>query len=202
MPKLTPEELLKAIEETPDEPSADEDMESVLAMSDEQVMQELEAAGYTRPELDTKVAALLDHFAAPQSSPVPAAETGAKNPSKSVVSLPERTRAPRDRWYRRWGGAFAAAAAVELVGLGWTSGFFQEPVLVGSPRDESHLAQERIHEAAVACGAHSFARCLAALDEAEAVYPEVAKDPIVRGLREGAKAALGASGEAGAGRGD
>ncbi len=74
MPKLTPEELLRSLDEFPDDALVDEDMEAVLAMTPEQVVKELGAAGYTRAELEAQEDALLGRFrrgtATPAAAPV------------------------------------------------------------------------------------------------------------------------------------
>jgi len=81
MAKLTPEELLRAIDAFPDDPLVDEDMERVLAMTPEEVRAELEADGFSRAELDAKADAFLARrrrFAERNASALAAATTSAE----------------------------------------------------------------------------------------------------------------------------
>jgi hypothetical protein len=179
MPKRTPEQILRAIEN----PSPEEEIERALAMTNEEVNRELAAAGYTAEELEAQEEALLG----------PAAPRAAAPQSLPTKPAPEP-------WYRRYGGAFAVAAAVEFLGLGWASGIIQDAMMTTtSPVDDAHVTRSMTHEAAGECAAHSFARCIAILDELEARVPAAGKDPVVQGLREGAKAGLRSGAEGGAG---
>lgn len=74
MRKLTPEELLRSLDEFADGDLLDEDAKAILAMTPEQVLKELEAAGYTLAELEATEDALLGLFergtATPAATPV------------------------------------------------------------------------------------------------------------------------------------
>jgi hypothetical protein len=72
MPTLTPEELLRALETSPDEPAVDEDMERILSMTPEEVLSDLLAAGYTADELVAKEDALLRSLLAAPRDPAKA----------------------------------------------------------------------------------------------------------------------------------
>jgi hypothetical protein len=78
MPKLTPEELLRSIADFPDDVLLDEDSIAVLAMTPEQIQEELEAAGYTRAELDADADALLGRAPSTKPAGMSAATTKAK----------------------------------------------------------------------------------------------------------------------------
>jgi hypothetical protein len=182
--KPTPEEqvgaLLDFISEEEDPLAA----ESLSAQTEEEVDAVLRAAGFdveaenAKGQAEHEEAVRLLREREARERPVP---------------LPRPVRPMRDPWYRRWGGAFAVAAAVELLGLAWTTGWPSQGALVGASSDAGPRATPLIRDAAEACAARAFPRCLAILDELDSRHPESAADAVVRGLREAAKAALGES---------
>ncbi len=101
MPKPTPEEILKAIEES----EVDDEIERVLAMSDEERRKELEGAGYDMAELHARADAMHAKI------------VGASAAAKVVdLAAAREKRRPRPVWL----ALVAAAAAVVVVGGGAT----------------------------------------------------------------------------------
>jgi hypothetical protein len=78
MPELTPEELLRSIETSPDEPAVDEEIEQILSMTPEEILSELLAAGYTVEELVAKENALLRSVSATPRESAPSRPGGDK----------------------------------------------------------------------------------------------------------------------------
>jgi len=186
MRKRTPEELLRSIEETND----DEDVESILSMSEEEVKAELLAAGDAPADLDKAAEKLLG----PRPEPLRSVAPGATPPAREVKD-PPRVVPLRARPSRRFWGSVTAAAAgfAALLGYAQATGFFATDIVVTSPNPHAadEREAERLTEAAGAFEAGEWARCLGLLDQAKAKDPKGDDTPAVNEMRRTATAKVG-----------
>jgi hypothetical protein len=185
MPKKTPEEILRAIEN----PSPDEEIERALAMTDEEVNRELEDAGYTPEELVAMEEKLLG-----PAAPAPAAETKTPTPApQNHPKQPAKVIPLRPRAALLW--ARVAAAAAVLGPVGYAALAEIEPyALVGSAPDggpDLLEAKSLREKAASALQAGQASRCLTLLDAAKELDPEGDRDPAVMRTRREAMEKLG-----------
>jgi hypothetical protein len=159
MPKPTPDEVLKAIEE----PDPEEEMERVLAMTPEQRREELEAAGVDMNELHAKADAWHERF-------VQAAAEAEKKAAQGATAEPARTRSLPPKPQRRSFVSLAAAASVVAVagGVVYTVAL-RPPEPVASP--DQRTAADLRKRAFDACSREQWKECLAGLDEAKRLDP-------------------------------
>jgi hypothetical protein len=198
MPKLTPKELLRSLDEVHDDGSgdegADEDMEAILAMTPEQVRKKLEAAGYTEAELVAKEDALLGRpsttTTADATGPMPTiAPATVTAKSAEVISLAARRRV--SRWVILLPIA-AAFALLALEGPAMIAWWKDEPApneRVTHPNDEPDARTMR-HDAAKAMEAKEWRKALDLLDRAKKVDPPGDEAPAVQDARKVARAEL------------
>lgn len=104
MPKLTPEEILRSIEE----PSVDDEIDRVLSMSAEQRRDELRAAGYDLDTLHSEADALHEKLL---GSP---GETRAKPPQTRAAAAPPTRTVERPRMLLLLAAALCAAVSVAV----------------------------------------------------------------------------------------
>jgi hypothetical protein len=193
MPKPTPEEVLKAIEES----EVDDEVERVLAMTPEQRRAELEAAGFDLKEVHAKADALHERFVGA------AAKEKAQQIEKDarVRSL----RPPRSR--PRPVVLLVAAMAVAAVAGGVLYAVLTKPPAPGpapstppvpssappqpSETPELLAATDLRRRAFDACNRNQWKECLAGLDEAKRLDPAGDSAPAVRVARQVAEEALG-----------
>jgi hypothetical protein len=126
----------------------------------------------------------------------------AQSSDGSVRAVEARAWGASEPWYRRFGGAFAAAAVFELAGLLWAGGRLTELATAGIATGAvpgaapSHYAPPptrspfRIDQAGEACAAKQFQLCLAILDEIDAADGGEASNALARGLRAAAMEAM------------
>ncbi len=211
MAKLTPEELLRSIDEFPDDASMDEDMEAILAMTPEQIRSELEAAGYTREELDAEADKLLGPLrkaratatavAGPSAAPV--AETSARRAAESsaapaaesakVASLASRRRV--SRWvFLLLAAAFAFFAIEGPAVVAWVNDELGND-RVGHGYNPVEYAGSLRHQAARAVDAKARGKALELLDEAKRVDAAGDATEEVRRMRRLAREGLGGGGD-------
>jgi hypothetical protein len=176
MPKPTPEEVLKAIEES----EVDDEVERVLAMTPEQRRAELEAAGFDMKEVHAKADAFHARL-----------QGGAETPAARDSARPSL----RARWRRpaRIGALAGAALLVFFAGMNgralaaWIAG---EPV---RPDDTwlpwrpartpwQHAVLLRM-EALDACAQQDWTQCSRKLDEASILDPAGESSPSVQEAR-------------------
>jgi hypothetical protein len=172
MPKPTPEDVLKAIEE----PDPEEEMERVLAMTPEQRRKELEAAGVDMAELHAKADAFHERL-------VQAATT-------TETAEPVRTRSLPPKPVRRSYVSLAAAAAVVAIagGVAYTMAT-QSPVPLAPERQTASELRQRAFEA---CSREQWKECLAGLDEAKKLDPAGDEGAAVQAARRRAQQGAGA----------
>jgi hypothetical protein len=193
MPKLTPEELLRSIAEFPDDASMDEDVEAILAMTPEQIRSELEAAGYTRAELDAQAKKLLGRVpntkpsATPVASP-PATPTPTAEPAK-VVSLASRRRVSRWVFLLPVAAAFALVAIEGPAVVAWVTGEPENDRVTHGYDPIEHAGSLR-HRAAQAIDAKAWSKALGLLDQAKALDPAGDATEEVGGMRRVAREGL------------
>jgi hypothetical protein len=210
MAKLTPEEVLRSLEEFPDDASMDEDIEAILAMTPEQIQSELEAAGYTREELDAEADKVLgplrkaraSAMAVAGPSAAPAAETSAPHAAESsaapaaesakVVSIVSRRRVSRWVYLLPVAAAFALVAMEGRALVAWVTG--ASDVHKGHATDPADVAREYRSEAAQAIAAKQWSSALYLLDEARASDPAGDATEEVRGMRRVAHEGLDGGG--------
>jgi len=174
MPKPTPEEVLKAIEE----PDPEEEMERVLAMTPEERRKELEAAGVDMNELHAKADAWHERFVQAGA----AAEAKAKAGQGASAGQP-RTRSLPPKPPRRSFVNLAAMAAVVAVAGGVVYTFaMRPPEPVASP--DQRTAEELRKRAFDACNREQWKECLAGLDEAKRLDPAGDEEPAVQAARK------------------
>jgi hypothetical protein len=194
MAKLTPEQLLRSIEEFPDDASMDEDIEAILGMTPEQIQSELEAAGYTREELDAEADKVLGPLrkaratatAVAGSSAAPAAE------SARVVSLASRRRVSRWVYLLPVAAAFALVAMEGPALVAWVTG--ESDNRVGHAYDPVEHAGSLRRQAARAIDAKAWSKALELLDEAKEVDAAGDATEEVRRMRRLAREGLGGGG--------
>jgi hypothetical protein len=190
MPKPTPEDVLKAIEE----PDPEEEMERVLAMTPEQRRAELEAAGVDIAELHAKADALHERLvqgaAAVPEAAVAAPATATKPATTTGTAEPVRTRSLPPKPVRRSYVSLAAAAAVVAVAGGVAYTMATQPPVPLAP--ERQTASELRQRAFDACSREQWKECLAGLDEAKKLDPAGDEGAAVQAARRRAQQGAGA----------
>jgi len=214
--KLTPEETLKALEISAE---ADAAMREVLAMSKEELDQDLESAGFDPAEQSAKAAARRAKLLAlaagtpavavavaatePAEAPVeapPEPRLPAPSPAEPVRRLPPRRRSSR---YLLLAAALVAVAAAAAIAL-WPprppvpSLVPRPPVTAPAPPPKSSLPQRDEgpdiallrRDAVDACKQTRWEACLAGLDLARRYDPAGETDPLVALARQQATLAL------------
>jgi len=200
MPKLTPEELLRSIDDFREDDSGDEetdeDMEAILAMTPEQVLRELEAAGYTEAELVAEEDALLGRFsttadAKAPTTPIAPATATAKSVAKPAAVIPLAPRRRVSRWVILLPIA-AAFALLALEGPAMIAWWKDEPdpnERVTHPNDEPDAPSLR-RQAATAIEAKEWRKALDLLDRAKKEDPAGDEAPAVQDARKAVRAGL------------
>jgi hypothetical protein len=211
-PKLSPEELLRRLEEPEEEEEMDPEAEAILKMTPDEIEKELLAAGYTRDELDAKNeavlgprrAAIAKAGAAPPTAAGAAPETGGEPPKTggeppktggeppnggAVVPLASR------RTRKGWLALFPVAAAIAgLVALEGSEGIVGSAGAPSAHRETSAdplaLAEDLRGRAVEAVRAERYAEAIKLLDEAKNVDPKGDEMPRVRVVREQARRGL------------
>jgi hypothetical protein len=179
MPKLSPEELLKSIDESPEGPDSDGDLEEILAMTPEQRVAELEALGYTRAELDAKADALFG-----RAVPAPAPGSATPEPPRPIPL------------FRRIYPYAVAAGLAGGGGLVWLSGLVTPDTLVatgqdaGLERSSLERARQLRLDAEVALDRQAGPEALRLLDEARQLDPAGDETAAVQRARARALAEL------------
>jgi len=174
MPKKTPEEILRALEK----PSLDEEMDRFLAMSPQEVNEELAKAGYTPEELEAEEEALF-------GPAKPARRTERKEPAK-VVPL-------RPRTSQLWAKVAAAAVVLGPPGILALSEVGELTMVAAAP----DAGSERLEaaglrsDAADALEAGQWGKCIALLDLAKRKDPRGDEARWVKELRRTAMSQLG-----------
>jgi hypothetical protein len=216
---LPPELLARLAEE---DAKADRETERVLAMSDEDVMKELEAEGMTRAEVEADAAAMAERIPAlaaklvadeqakepaPKRSTPPAlvrarSTPPAKAKRESLAPAPPSHRARVLELYSSW---FAVAAAgVAIVGAwgarAWSLAHHPPDANVTDGGEElthdQSVARGLRAEALAACAARRWTACKANLDDARALDPAGEdRDPAIGELRAKVVAMLKAAGD-------
>lgn len=181
--KRTPEETWDALEKM----ALDDEVERVLALSDEQLDAELKDSGLDPQRVRERGQALGEKLrgehksSAPPARPVPRAGVGETPPPRARVFVMKRA-----RWVA------ALAAALSATGIAVMSG----PVLVGHPHTPSQAdvakAQELRTRSMPECVAGHWQACLDGLNAALALDPN-GESAEVRHSREAAQAALDTS---------
>jgi hypothetical protein len=188
MDKLTPEEILKSIEETPDasEPEEDEDILAVLAMTPEARLRELEGHGYTRAQLDAEAAALLGVPAkTAQAVPKAIATKPPVSSTREVVAL--RTIPFHRRFY-----PYAVAAGLALTGaVTWLTQIPATEVIVGHGADPLETAAHLRTEAQKLAGEEKWKEAREMLDRAKDLDPKGEEAKEVAELRRQVEEKLG-----------
>jgi hypothetical protein len=180
MPKPSPEEILRSIEKG----SEDDELESVLSMSDEEVHAELLAAGYTEEKLAKEHSAIL--------GPAPAEPPGVRGtppegPKERANVRPLRR---RPSW-RVWGSITALAASfTAFVSYAEMTGLFESGVT--SAPDDRAQAERLRSQAREAMDAGEWGRGLELLDRAKAKDPKGDESAEVQAERRAAKEKLAA----------
>jgi hypothetical protein len=176
MPKPTPEEVLKAIEE----PDPDEEMERVMAMTPEQRRADLEAAGVDMKELHAKADAMHERLVQAAAE----AKAGGTAEEPRLRSLPPKP--PRRSIVN-----LAAAASLVAVAGGAIYAVATRPPGpdVASPSRET--AADLRKRAFDACSREQWTECLAGLDEAKGLDPSGDDAPAVQAARRRAGQAVG-----------
>jgi hypothetical protein len=185
MPKPTPEEVLRSIEE----PGLDEEMDRVLAMTPEQRKKELEEAGFDLAALHAEADAV---YAKMQRASVETRAKELEREGRAKSVRPEARRRPLVLWL---------AAGVIYTALGPSSPAPTVPPVPptattppASPVDL--VAAERLRaEAFAACDAMRWAECLAHFDDAKRSDPagdtspevQIARQKALRAIRDGEK---------------
>jgi hypothetical protein len=190
MPKLTPEELLRSIddfrEDDAGDEETDEDMDAILAMTPEQIQKELEAAGYTEAELVAKDDALLARFSRPTDAKAPTTPIApATATAKSAAVIPLAARRRVSRWVILLPVA-AAFALLALEGPAMIAWWKDEPdpnERVTHPRDDPDPRAMR-REAAKAMQAKEWRKALDLLDRAKNEDPAGDEAPAVQDARK------------------
>jgi hypothetical protein len=205
MPKRTPEEILKSIEES----AVDDEIEHVLSMSDEERRAELRAAGYDIDEIHAEADAFHERLL---GSP---AKTDAKPPQKPVAALPIRAdRAtrnnpaapsvrplPRPRTLFLLAAALSAAMSVAvsiptaLVVAQHVAAPAASPVVAPPAASQNELVPatdvaDLRRKSLEACEDARWVECLYGLDRARHADPAGDADPLVLLARREAAAGL------------
>jgi hypothetical protein len=225
MPKLTPEELLRAIETSPTSAEEDPDNDGapdpfdaavaeVLAMTPEERRRELETAGIDVEKMHADTAALLGRApAAPaEAAPVPPApEAPREAPPTAPIPLPARVRnRPLLLLAAALAIVVAAAAAYRTYFAPRVDPSLQEEPPATAPARSSHApsppapsSDPSLDVAALrregldACRAQRWQECKDRLDLADRHDPAGSRDPLVALARSQAALALrGAEGGA------
>jgi hypothetical protein len=188
MSKRTPEEILKAIEES----EVDDEVDRILAMSPEERRRNLEAAGVDISKLHAEADALHDRVqqasSAQEHEPAtvgaPKAIHGSGGNGAQVVKLPGPTRRlPRARWL-----ALPAAAALAWGAVALTTGV----TMVGSgrPSPKNLEAATTLREKAQAeCAESKWKECVDDLNAAKKLDP-YGEDETIQRERAAAESAL------------
>ncbi|MDP8999005.1 MAG: hypothetical protein M3O46_02725 [Myxococcota bacterium] len=184
MPKRTPEEILKAIEdsETDEESRVAAEMERVLAMSSEQRRRELEAAGVDLRELDARADALHKIHPALRER---RAEGGAWVPRPPPA--PPRSIAPR------WAMLLAAALAMAImagVGVPFVMGLLRHDPDASSAPLANRSAQQMRLRAFAACEHRQWQDCVDLLSAARDLDPAGDSDERVQAAWRAARPPL------------
>jgi hypothetical protein len=185
MSKRTPEEILKAIEES----EVDDEVDRILAMSPEERRRSLEAAGVDISKLHGQADALHDRIqqtSGGQEHTLARGEErkradgggekathGGGGNGAQVVKLPgPRRRLPRARWL-----ALPAAAALAWGAVALTTGV----AIVGQPSPENPEAATTLREKARAeCAESKWKACLDDLNAAKKLDPHGEDEAIQR----------------------
>ena len=183
--KRTPEEILRSIEE----PTLDEEIESVLAMTPEQRRAELEAAGFDMKELHAKADEWTEKLEEKEKAP-----PRAKAP-KGRPPMPETTRRlPPVFWF-----AAATVAAAAAGGLVYALAHPGAPPPAPSPSAPSsapapELPSQRLiaasdlrRHAFAECEASHWPECIARFDDARMLDPAGDQAPEVQAARANAR---------------
>jgi hypothetical protein len=169
MKKLTPQELLAAIEEIeiPEDLEEDRDVRAVLAMTPEERIQELEGYGYTRAQLDAEAGSLLA-LASKEPAATPAPVAVRSVPARVSPTSPIARVVP---FYRHL-YPYAVAASVALAGaLTWISQTPGPEVLVRSPNPRYQEAVSLREEAQRLADEQRWSEARDKLNEAKGIDP-------------------------------
>jgi hypothetical protein len=176
MPKPTPEEVLKAIEE----PDPDEEMERVLAMTPEQRRAELEAAGVDMKELHAKADAMHERLV----------QAAAEGKTGETAEQPQ-VRSLRPKPPRRSIVNLAAAASLVAVAGGAFYTVATRPPGPGVTSPDLETAAGLRKRALDACSREQWTECLAGLDQAKGLDPAGDDAAAVQAARRRAGQAVG-----------
>jgi hypothetical protein len=180
--KLSPEELLRAIDELPEEPppEEDDDIARIAAMSPAEIQSALEAEGYTKAKLEQQAEAILGRRGGAPAT------VRRKEPAKVI---PLRPRA--SHLFARVAAAAVVLGPASLLAL---SEIGEGLTMVASAPD---AGEERLEaavlrsEAADALEAGQWAKCIARLDEAKRKDPKGDEAQGVKDVRRIAMSKLG-----------
>jgi hypothetical protein len=191
MPKLTPEELLRSLDDFGEDDSPDEDMDAVLAMTPEQIQRELEAAGYTEAELVAQDEALLGRFsrAGARAPTTPIAPATPTTRVAEVIPLAARRRVSRWVVLLPMAAAFALVAFEGPAMVAWWTDDSEPHPPVTHPHEEPDARSMR-REATKAMEAGEWRKALELLDRAKREDPAGDEAPQVQDARKVVRAKL------------
>jgi hypothetical protein len=193
MPRPTPEDVLKGIEDS----ELDDEVERVLAMTPEQRQKDLEAAGFDMAELNAKADAAYE---AMQRAPVEAKRKELEGQARAKSLRPKARQRPVVLW--------VAAVATAVVAGGVVYAMIARPpegpqvppptptaTTPPMPSVDLVVAADLRRRAFAACSAKQWEACLARFDEAKQGDPggdaapevQLARQKATRAIEEGKK---------------